>query len=109
MEARILRRNNEPEKAAELLFAVPDDERYASIPLLNELSMCLGMIHKAQEAADLYVEASRRSPMEGEFAYQAALWLQRAGNDPQSQKYMSLAADLGHKGAQAVVAADAGR
>lgn len=107
MEARILRRNNEPEKAAELLFALPEDERFASADLLNELSMSLGMMHKPNEAAKLYVEASRRSPMEPEYAYQAALWLQRAGNDSESAKFMTLAADLGHKGAQAVVNADA--
>ncbi len=107
MEARILRRSNDPEKAAALLFAVPEEERFASVPLLNELSMCLGMVHKPKEAAELYVEASRRSPMEPEFAYQAALWLQRAGNDPESAKYMALAADLGHTGAQAVVNAEA--
>lgn len=106
MEARILRRNNEPEKAAELLFAVPEAERYADIPLLNELGMCLGMVHKPKEAAELYIEAAKRSPMEPEFAYQAALWLQRAGNEAESAKYMAIAADLGHTGARAVVEAD---
>lgn len=109
MEARILRRSNEPEKAAALLFAMPEDERFASIPVLNELGMSLGLMGKPKEAADQYIEAARRSPMEPEFAYQAALWLQRTGNDVESAKYMSMAADLGHKGARAVVDADAAK
>lgn len=105
IEARILRRDNRADQAAELLMAIPESDRLSDPVLLSELAMCFGLMNRPAEAAAMYVEAANRNPQDAELAYQAALWLQRTGNAERATTYAEAAAARGHAGAKGFLSA----
>lgn len=106
LEARILRRDNQAEKASELLYAIPEIERLSSQTIMNELAMCLGLMGKANDAAEMYLKATKDYPSAAEFAYQAGLWLERAGREAEANEQLRSAANMGHEAARALVKAE---
>ena len=105
IEAKILRRGNEPEKAASVLEAIPEADRVRDAGVLLELSLCYGMLGRAGDAARLYVAAVAGDPDNAEFCYQAAEWLDRDRQRSRAATYAQHAAAKGHEGARKLVEA----
>ncbi|HVZ93340.1 MAG TPA: tetratricopeptide repeat protein [Phycisphaerales bacterium] len=105
IEAKALRRDNEPSKAADLLYAIPERERASNADLLSELALSLGLMGRVSDAASMYVEAARLKPDDPELNYQAALWLDRDNQRERARSYADEAARLGHDGAKTLVEA----
>jgi len=104
IEARIDRRENNPEQALRLLLALGEDEVVADPNLLNEAALCYGLLQRPEAAADLYGKAVERRPNDAETAYEAALWHQRAGVEDAAANYAERAARLGSEPAQRLLA-----
>ncbi|MGP1346018.1 MAG: tetratricopeptide repeat protein [Phycisphaerales bacterium] len=128
IEARVYRRQGDPERAAAVLSMIPDERRLTDAVILRELGLCLGMLRQPGEAAETYLEAlafitirdaeaelvydeegnvlhDPRSPdaLRAELHYEAALWLDR-GDDPRRSLAQARAAEaLGHTEAAALV------
>ncbi len=105
IEAKILRRRNQPQRAADLLLAIPEADRLADAGTLLELSLCFGMLNKPADAAAMYVAAVAVNPDDPELAYQAALWLDRDNQRGRAETYAQHAAAKGHEGAKRLVEA----
>jgi tetratricopeptide (TPR) repeat protein len=105
IEAKILRRGNEPQQAADLLLAIPEADRLRDQGALLELSLCFGMLGKVSEAAAMYVSALALNPDDPELAYQAAIWLDRDNQRGRAETYAQHAATKGHEGAKKLVEA----
>lgn len=105
IEAKILRRGNEPQQAADLLLAIPEADRLRDQGTLLELSLCYGMLGKVSDAAAMYVAALGLNPDDPELAYQAAIWLDRDNQRGRAETYAQHAAAKGHEGAKKLVEA----
>jgi tetratricopeptide (TPR) repeat protein len=107
-EARVLKRQGgkaDIEKAAGLILAMDKADRMKP-EVMGVLAECYGLMHRPDDAAAMYAEASRARPTDGETAYQAAVWYERAGNKEESARFAGAAAALGHEGAVAMVKRD---
>lgn len=101
LEARVLRRLNKPEEALTLLMALTEDQLYT--PMVLEICAgCMGMLGQQAEAAALYEEAMRRESGEPMFAFQAAIWRERAGETESALAHAKRAQMLGHPQAGAM-------
>lgn len=100
-EAKILNRNNEPEKAATLLLSLSKETRHTK-PVLSLLGQCYGLLGKPEDAAAMYEEAFLQK-RDAELAYEAALWRQRAGDEAGMRKMAEAAERLGHPDAGALL------
>lgn len=94
VEARALKRNNQPEKAAMLLVGLAPRER-ATPAALELLADCYGMLGKADQAAALGAQATLDRPDDAAVWYIAALWAQRAGNMTDAARLARQADTLG--------------
>lgn len=103
MRARILRRQNQPQDGATVLLALPESVRTTDKGVIQELATCYGMLSRADDAAGLYQAAVATFPDDPEMAYQAALWLDRAGKPERARTYAQMAAAQGHEGARKFV------
>lgn len=104
IEARILRRQNNPEAAVRLLRAAGDDPLLDDPAVLAEVAAGLGMLGRPDDAASLYVRAAARRPDDAQTAYDAALWLERAGRIGEASVQAHAAASRGHPEAAALAA-----
>lgn len=104
VEAKIMRRDNAPREAIALLTAIPEPQRRTDNAVIEELSLCHGMLGEPIEAAGLYVAALGESPDNPEWGYQAASWLEKAGQRERAIMYARHAAALGHEGARKLAA-----
>ncbi len=95
LQSKILRRDNRPREALEVVTAIPEMERAGDAAIIEEIAACHGMLGDPRSAAELYVRASEGSPENAEFAYQAAVWLRRAGDDERALAYAKRAGMLG--------------
>ncbi len=95
VEARILRRQNDPEAAARLLLAMPDDRLLTDPAAVDEAATALAMLKRTDEAASLYLRAADRLSTNAEVNYKAALMLQRAGRVDDAIVLAQVAAGLG--------------
>jgi tetratricopeptide (TPR) repeat protein len=93
LEARAHLRSNAPDKALELLTGLSNAERQEP-GVLGAMSHALGMLKRPADAAALYLNAIDADPSRGEWAYEAALWLERAGDKPKALEYAKRAAIL---------------
>ncbi len=93
LHARALKRLNRPEDALQILAGLGDAQKFdpAVLPILGE---CLGMLSRNAEAAALYVSASDADASNGLLAFDAAVWLERAGKKNEAKKYAQRAAML---------------
>lgn len=103
LEARILRRDNDPESAARLLRSVGDDAIALDTELMDELATCYGMLGRPDDAAALYMAATVRRPRDAEPSLKAAQWLERAGRIDEAEVFARSAAALGSNDAEAFV------
>ena len=103
IEARALRRVGRAEEAANLLLALPAATRDADPGLLGELAMCLGLLGEPGRAAEEYARASDANPGDATLAYEAAVWLDRAGEGARAIGFASRAASRGHTPARALL------
>jgi tetratricopeptide (TPR) repeat protein len=92
LEARILKRNNQPEQALAALIGLDATQRLEP-GVLQTMAECLGMLSRPAEAAKLYAEASDVQPSRGDVALQAALWWERAGQPVAGLPYAQRASD----------------
>jgi len=102
VEARILRRSNQPEQAARALMALDRATRLSDPNVLRELALCYGMLNRPGESARLYARAvefnqKRQSASLDELLYEAALWYERAGESDVAAVYADRAARRGHE------------
>lgn len=100
IEARALRREGRAEEAANTLYAIPEQTRLTSAPILAELAMCLGMLGEREAVAAMYVRAAEASPADPEIAFEAAQWLERVGRVDEAAAYGRRAAYMGHENAR---------
>ncbi|MBX3359334.1 MAG: tetratricopeptide repeat protein [Phycisphaeraceae bacterium] len=104
-EARIIKRQNDPQKAATILLALDDAQRRQD-EVMALLAECYGMLSKPAEAARMFSAAASDStgPEAGAMHYQAALWFQRAKDLPHARESAQAAADLGNADAKELLA-----
>ncbi len=95
LESRVLRRMNEPEEALTLLMALPPEQLYDPM-ILDICGACLGLLGRPADAAVLYEDAMNHDRSVAEFAYQAALWNERAGDGDKALELAKRASMLGH-------------
>ncbi len=95
VQAKVLRRENRPREALEIVLAIPEFDRAGDAAIIEEIAACHGMLGDPRAAAEEYVLASEGSPENAEFAYQAAIWLQRAGDGDRALAYAKRAGMLG--------------
>ncbi len=97
IEAKALVRDGRAEDAATLLLAVPDEERLRNLVAVRELAGALGMLNRPAEAAEQYIAALAFDSSCQECAFEAACWLERAGDRNRAAVFASHAAALGHR------------
>lgn len=102
IEARALRRENRPEEALHLLIGLDEAERREA-GVMQLMSECYGLLERPGDAADLYLAAATSDPARGDWAYEAALWLSRAGRREEAVPFAQRAAMMGIAGASALL------
>jgi tetratricopeptide (TPR) repeat protein len=100
IEARIMRRDNDPAGAVRLLRSLPEEELLFDPALLGELATCYAMLSMPEDAAGLYMAASARRPDDADLAYDAAVWLEKAGRPEDAQVFAAAAVNRGHQKAR---------
>jgi predicted Zn-dependent protease len=101
INARALKRQNDPKAALELLVGLSDAQKHEP-GVMQVMSECYGMLQMPAEAAKMYTDASDAEPTNGEWAFQAAVWLERVGDKPRAADYAKRAATLNVEGAAAL-------
>lgn len=99
LEANIQKRSGNPERAIELLSALPQDalEDSESMRLLAE---SFGMIGRPEDAASRMVDFATLHDTDPQAAFDAAIWLERAKQRDDAVLWGRRARDLGHERAQ---------
>jgi len=109
VEAKILRRGNDPRAALRLLSAIGDDAVLGDPALVREKAMCLGMLGRPEDAAALYAGAverldhlppDERPALYSDLLRETARWYHRAGQDDVADLYAARAAALGDEPAR---------
>ncbi|MDX2147138.1 MAG: hypothetical protein SFZ23_06410 [Planctomycetota bacterium] len=103
LEARVLKRDGNAIAALQLLAGL-DEQTRAQKPILAIMAECYGMLRRPSDAASLYVNAADEQVNDAELAFQAALWLERAGDTKGAIDYARRAEMAGHSDAGKVVA-----
>lgn len=99
LQARLLRRQGQPEQVALLLSALASEARKPDPMILREQALAFGMLGRKHDAAALYewaVAAGHPDPKTlGEINYEAAVWQERIGQPAKARAYAEQAASLG--------------
>lgn len=98
-QARILNRQNKAQDALDLLIGLAPADRLSE-GALQTMAESLGLLRQPARAAALYEQALAIRAGDGELAYQAAMWHERAGNAEAARDYLTRAASMGHAGAK---------
>lgn len=101
IEARMLNRDRQPEEALTLLLAL-DPVEQRDLPVLRLIGESYGLLQRPADAAKRFVQASDALPSDADLAFDAAQWLERAGDRTNAGVYATRAAALGKKEAQAM-------
>ena len=99
-EARVLKRDRQPEEAISLLVALPEDQLEV-IETAKILAECYGMLGRPGDAASRLIDVAQKHPDDAGLAFEVALWLERARERDEAIKWAKKAQELGHKQAQA--------
>jgi tetratricopeptide (TPR) repeat protein len=102
LEARVKRRQGDPETAVMLLDGIRGDDRFEP-PVLEEMASALGMLGRGSDALSIYRVAVRERPDDAEIRYQAAIWAEREGERAEAMEFARVAAMMGDERAKAVV------
>jgi len=100
LEARILRRRGEPDRALAALATLPEQTRTTPRVALS-MAECDGMLGEPSRGADRVVAAARAERADASLAFEAAVWLERAGRRGEALRWARRAIELGHAGAEA--------
>ncbi len=103
VEARALKRANQPERAAMLLVGLEPAQR-ANPAVLEQLCDAYGMLGKPASAAAAALEATTARPHDGAVWYLAGLWAERAGSPDQAARLAAEADRLGDPRARDLLA-----
>jgi predicted Zn-dependent protease len=98
LAARALKRTGDPTAALELLIGLTDAEKREP-GVMQVMAECFGMLQRPADAAKMYSDASDAQPTEGKYAFEAAVWLEKAGDKPKAAEYAKRAAILNVEGA----------
>jgi tetratricopeptide (TPR) repeat protein len=101
VEARTLKRQGKAEQALGLLVGLDEAQRREP-GVMQVMAECFGMLQRPGDAAAMYMQSSDSEPTRGDWAFEAALWLERAGDPKLGAEYAKRAAALNIKGAQAL-------
>lgn len=102
-EAKVLKRQGDPEAAAAIILALEPADRQTR-DALAQLGECMGLLGRPRIAAEAYAEAAAAragSVDEAEFHAKAAEWFERAGDADLAGKHARRAAELGREPAPA--------
>lgn len=99
IEARILKRDSEPEQALLVLQGMSEQDKL-TLPALRLTAECYGMLSKPKAAAEIYARAVDAKPRHPQVAFEAALWYERAGDAEKARSFAERAAMLGSDEAQ---------
>lgn len=102
IKAKILKRENKPAEAIDLLQGLSPEEQVKS-GALPTLADSFGMLHRPLAAARAYANAALWSNKDPELFYQAAIWFDRGGDHLTARDNARYAVDLGHPKAQALL------
>ncbi len=94
IEARLLNRQGDAERAATVLLALDPATRQTP-QVLELLAESYGLLGKPEEAAAAYAEAARTKVDDPELAYQAAAWCERAGKIEEAKRFARAADAMG--------------
>jgi tetratricopeptide (TPR) repeat protein len=100
LEARITRRENQPERALQMLLTMGENVVLSDASLIAEAALCYGLLQRPQDAAELYAKAVELYPEDAALQYEAALWYDRAGIEDAALVYAERAARTGHEEAR---------
>lgn len=99
IEARALKRLDRVDESLALLVGLPKEEQHAA-GVLQLMGECYGLLNMPGEAADLYKGASDADAGNGQLAFDAAIWLERAGRKEQAIEYAKRSAMSGTPNAE---------
>ena len=103
LAGRALKREGRPEEALELFVGLSPAAR-AEPGVMTLMAECYGLLERPRDAAAMYVAAANSYPSRGEWAMEAALWSERAGDLAAARTYAARAAGLGTASAADMVA-----
>ncbi|MCC5821922.1 MAG: tetratricopeptide repeat protein [Phycisphaerales bacterium] len=95
-EARVRNRLGESDRAVDLLHTLPQVEM-ERLPVLRLLAESYGLLGRPGEAASRFMDAAERSPRDAALAFEAAQWLERAGDRDAALRWARRAGELGHE------------
>lgn len=99
IEARTRARQGDAQKALVILSTLDRSEQ-RSKDVLALMAQCYGLLHRPDDAARIYEEASDAEPTNADLAYQAAVCADKAGDRDAALRYASRASKQGHEGAK---------
>jgi tetratricopeptide (TPR) repeat protein len=101
INARAFKRSGNANAALDLLIGLSEAERREP-GVMQTMAECFGMLQRPADAAKLYTDASDAEPTNGDWAFQAAVWLEKAGEPKRGVEYAKRAATLNVQGAAAL-------
>jgi tetratricopeptide (TPR) repeat protein len=104
-EARARKRQGDAQAAIMLLTGLTGPDA-SSVPVLRTLAECHAMLGDKTKAAGVVTQASDARPADPELAFEAALWLSRAGEDDRARTYAQRAAERGYEPARKMLAGE---
>jgi len=102
IEARILKRQGQPEEALDLLIGLDESEK-SRPEIMQVLSECYGLLSRPADAAAMYVARAQADPSDRGMAREAAIWSERAGDLDAALEYAKRAAMLGDEAGRKMV------
>ena len=100
IEARLLKRRGSPGAAIEVLAALGETAQTAPATA-RVLAECYGMLDRPGAGAERVVASARAHPEDASIAFDAAVWLERAGDRDGALGWARRARELGHERADA--------
>lgn len=102
LEARILTRRGEPERALLLLRGLGEADRWQP-PVVKARAACLGMLGRPGDAMTLYTDAIEKHTDAAVLRYEAAQWAERLGDRGRALELAKQALEMGEPRAGAIV------
>ncbi|MCE2967792.1 MAG: tetratricopeptide repeat protein [Phycisphaerales bacterium] len=102
--AQIVKRDNRPHEAIELLQGLTPQEQVSEPGLLSTLAESYGMVGNPTAAAVLYGNAIGWRSGDPELHYQAAVWARRSGDLRGARLRVNMAGSMGHPKAAELLA-----
>jgi thioredoxin-like negative regulator of GroEL len=93
IEARALKRQGKAADALQLLVNLGEADK-RSPGVMQLIAECYGMLSRPKDAAEMYAAASDDEPGNGPWAFEAALWFERAKENARGLPYAKRAAAL---------------